>query len=107
MRIRRYAETLNPCELLYIFVIFNNNSSISIKGRVAIVQNCYNNSYENYCSAMFLVFLQKFTRLVPTRPSAAPGLGVGEWSPEGLHDKSVSLIPNTDEILKLVKKQMK
>ena len=38
------------------------------------------------------------------RPSAAPGLGV--WSPEGLYDKSVSLIPNTDEILKLVKKKM-
>ena len=40
-----------------------------------------------------------------SRPSTAPGLGVCEWSPEGLHDKSVSLIPNTDEILKLVKKK--
>ena len=39
------------------------------------------------------------------RPSTAPGLGVCEWSPEGLNDKSVSLIPNTDEILKLVKKK--
>ena len=27
-------------------------------------------------------------------------------SPEGLSDKSVSLIPNTDEILKLVKQKM-
>ena len=33
-------------------------------------------------------------------------LGVCEWSPEGLYDKSVSWIPNTDEILKLVKKKM-
>ena len=33
------------------------------------------------------------------RPSTAPGLGVCEWSPEGLYDKSVSWIPNTDEIL--------
>ena len=40
------------------------------------------------------------------KPSTAPGLGVCEWSPEGLYDKSVSLIPNTDEILKLVKKKM-
>ena len=40
------------------------------------------------------------------RPSAAPGLGVCEWRLEGLHDKSVSLIPNTDEILTLVKKKM-
>ena len=32
-------------------------------------------------------------------------LGVCEWSPEGLHDKSVPLIPNTDEILKLAKKK--
>ena len=40
------------------------------------------------------------------RPSTAPGLGVCEWSPEGLYDKSVSLIPNTDEILKLVNKKM-
>ena len=39
-------------------------------------------------------------------PSTAPGLGVCEWSPEGLYDKSVSLIPNTDEILKLVKKKV-
>ena len=39
------------------------------------------------------------------RPSTAPGLGVCEWSPEGLYDKSVSLIPNTDEILQLVKKK--
>ena len=39
------------------------------------------------------------------RPSTAPGLGVCEWSPEGLHDKSVSLIPNTDEILKFMKKK--
>ena len=40
------------------------------------------------------------------RPSTTPGMGVSEWSPEGLHDKSASLIPNTDEILKLVKKKM-
>ena len=39
------------------------------------------------------------------RPSTAPGLGVCEWSPEGLHDNSVSLIPNTEEILKFVKKK--
>ena len=38
------------------------------------------------------------------KPVTAPGLGVCEWSPKGLSDKSVSLIPNTDEILKLVKK---
>ena len=36
------------------------------------------------------------------RPSTAPALDVCEWSSEGLHDKSV---PNTDEILKLVKKK--
>ena len=36
------------------------------------------------------------------RPSTAPALDVCEWSPERLHDKSV---PNTDEILKLVKKK--
>ena len=40
------------------------------------------------------------------KPSAAPGLGVCEWSSEGLYDKSVSLIPNTDQILKSVKKKM-
>ena len=34
-----------------------------------------------------------------------PLIGVCEWSPECLHDKSVSLIPNTDEQLKLVKKK--
>ena len=34
------------------------------------------------------------------------GLGACEWSPEGLYDKSVSWIPNTGEILKLVKKKM-
>ena len=45
-------------------------------------------------------------RRVRPRPSTAPGLGVTEWSPEGLHDKSVSLILNTDEILKFVKKKM-
>ena len=38
---------------------------------------------------------------IGARPSAARGLGVCGWSPEGLHDKSVSLIPNTDEILKI------
>ena len=41
-----------------------------------------------------------------SRPSTAPGMGVCEWSPEVLYDKSVSLIPNTDEILKLVKKKL-
>ena len=40
------------------------------------------------------------------RPPTASRLGVCEWSPEGLHDKSVSLIPNTDDILKLVKKKL-
>ena len=35
----------------------------------------------------------------------APGLGVCEWSPEGLYDKRVSWILNTDEILKLLKKK--
>ena len=40
------------------------------------------------------------------RPFTAPGLGVCEWSPDGLKDKSVSLIPNTVEILKSVKKKM-
>ena len=40
------------------------------------------------------------------RPFTAPGPGVSELSPEGLHDKSVSLVQNTDEILKLVKKKM-
>ena len=39
------------------------------------------------------------------RFSTAPGLGVCECSPEGWYDKSASLIPNTDEILKLVKKK--
>ena len=42
-------------------------------------------------------------RVTPRR-STAPGLGVCEWSPGGLKDKSVSLIPNTDKILKFVKK---
>ena len=40
------------------------------------------------------------------RPTTAPDQGVCEWSPEGLHDKSVFWIPNTDEILKFVKKKM-
>ena len=40
------------------------------------------------------------------RPSTAPCLRVGEWSFEGLYDKSVSLIPNTDEKLKFVKKKI-
>ena len=39
------------------------------------------------------------------RPSTAPGMGVSEWSPEGLYDKSVYLILNTDKILKFVKKK--
>ena len=43
---------------------------------------------------------------VQARPSTAPGLGVCELSPEGLYDKSVSFIPITDEILKLVKKNI-
>ena len=38
-------------------------------------------------------------------PSTALGLGVCKWSPEGLLDKRVSLIQNTDEILKFVKKK--
>ena len=40
------------------------------------------------------------------RPYTAQGLGVCEWSPEELYDKSVSFILNTDEILKFVKKKM-
>ena len=40
------------------------------------------------------------------RPSITPGLGVCEWSPEVLYHKSVSLIPNIDEILILVKKKI-
>ena len=43
---------------------------------------------------------------VHPKPSTAPGLGVCEWSPEGLYNKTVSWIPNTDEILKLLKKKM-
>ena len=35
-----------------------------------------------------------------------PGPGVYKWNPEGLYDKSVSWIPNTDEILILLKKKM-
>ena len=50
-------------------------------------------------------FILYSKRDIPRR-STAPGLGVCEWSPEGLYDKNVSLIPNTDEILKLVKKKM-
>ena len=42
--------------------------------------------------------------VVCPRPSTAPGPGVCEWSPEGLYDKRASWIPNTDEILKSVKK---
>ena len=34
-----------------------------------------------------------------------PGLGVYKWSPEGLYDKCVCCIPNTDEILKLLEKK--
>ena len=40
------------------------------------------------------------------RLSTAPGLGVCEWSPEELYDKSVPLTLYTDEILKLVEKNM-
>ena len=46
------------------------------------------------------------TRGALTRPLTAPGLGVCEWSPEGLYDKSVSWIPTTDEMLKLLKNRM-
>ena len=45
------------------------------------------------------------SRVIPL-PSTAPGLGVSECTPEGLHDKSVFLILNIDEILKLMKKKM-
>ena len=45
------------------------------------------------------------TRGAQARPPTAPGLGVCEWSPKGLYDKSVSCIPNTDEILKLLTKK--
>ena len=54
-----------------------------------------------YCNS----FKRNF-EAVQSRHSTAPGLGVCEWSPEGLRDKIVSLIPNTDEILKFVKKNM-
>ena len=54
----------------------------------------------------FILCKRIYSQGVLPRPSTAPGLGVCEWSPEGLHDKSVSLIPNTDEILKLVKKKI-
>ena len=37
--------------------------------------------------------------------SSRPGC-LREWSPEGLYDKTVSWIPNTNEILQLVKKKM-
>ena len=50
-------------------------------------------------------FRQFISHQAEPRLSTAPGLGVCEWSPEGLHDKSVSWIPNTDEILKLLEKK--
>ena len=37
-----------------------------------------------------LHFADTKTWSVEARPSTAPGLGVCEWSPEGLYDKSVS-----------------
>ena len=49
---------------------------------------------------MKIIRLSSVGRTCPRR-STAPGLGA-----EGLHDKSVSWIPNTDEILKFVKKKM-
>ena len=59
----------------------------------------------SYCT-----LIADWVGLAPTGPepklSTAPGLGVCEWSHERLYDKSVSLILNTDEILKLVKKKM-
>ena len=40
------------------------------------------------------------------RPSTVPGLGVCEWCPDGLYDKSVSRIPNTDDNnIKIVNKK--
>ena len=40
------------------------------------------------------------------RSSTTPGLGVYKWSPEEFYYKIVSWIPNTDEMLKLLKKKM-
>ena len=50
--------------------------------------------------------IKSFTNWDGPRPSTTPGLGVCEWNPEGLYDKTVSWIPNTDEILKLVQQKM-
>ena len=54
---------------------------------------------------IMLEFYMTGSRAVP-RPSTAPGMGVYSSRPEGLYDKSVSWIPNTDEIEKLVKKKL-
>ena len=64
------------------------------------------------CCCKFFDLLPAFTpcirgaQVVLPRLSTAPGLDICEWSLEGLYEKSVSLIPNTDEKLKLVKKKM-
>ena len=42
---------------------------------------------------------------VEPRPSTAPSLSVYKWSPDGLHDKRVSLITNTDKILNYWRKK--
>ena len=47
----------------------------------------------------------RVTRGALARPSTSPGLDVCEFSPEGLYDKNVFWIPNTDEILILVNKK--
>ena len=49
--------------------------------------------------AVLLILMNWSKAIYSSRPAS-----VCEWSPEGLHDKSVSLIPITDAILKLVKK---
>ena len=54
---------------------------------------------------MYRLYLGAETRRwVQPRLSTALGLGVCEWSPEGLYDKSISLTLNTNEIFKLAKK---
>ena len=69
----------------------------------------YSSVYFISCSGIFnpasIITTTVFSnRCAEERPSTAPGEGACEWSPEGLYDKSVSLIPNAVEILKLVKK---
>ena len=53
------------------------------------------NLFDNYLST---------ASLSRAKASTAPGMDVCEWSPQGLYDRSISWIPNTDEILILLKK---